>query len=334
MPSTSAAFGSIGVLAAISDLRPREVPRLAHREAFLEPSSQVERPLSFWKRARVAHAHAAATTPCRRADSSSSTNSVRSTRCGWPSICSRHDGVGDRRAEVVRLDRCRAPCSRREQEARAHRDAGGAVRERGDEAAAVEEAAGARSRGRACDRVDDLRQQQAWWGPSRCGRRPRRPARSPRRRPTPRPSRRGAWRRSTAPRRTPASFSVLISRSRGAWAKLATFTLLVDQQARCGRRRRRRRRAGSRRTGWSVRAFTSRDRAPRAGRRSIVALARMPSAAGVRGRADEARRPRPSPCRSARSARRRRRGRRAACGDAGAASRVRALPARRGRSGR
>ena len=57
------------------------------------------------------------------------------------------DGVGDALAEVVLLHRLGHRALLREQEAGAHRDAGGAVRERGDEPAAVEEPARARSPG-------------------------------------------------------------------------------------------------------------------------------------------------------------------------------------------
>ena len=57
-------------------------------------------------------------------------------------------------------------------------------------------------------------------------------------------------------RRTPRVLQLLDQLARsGAWAKLATFTPLADQQRRCGRRRRAGRRAGSRRTGLSVRVL-------------------------------------------------------------------------------
>ena len=69
-----------------------------------------------------------------------------------------HHGVGDGAAEVVLLHRLGHGALLREQEAGAHRDAGRAVGERGDEAAAVEEAA--RRDHRDVDRVDDLREQQ------------------------------------------------------------------------------------------------------------------------------------------------------------------------------
>ena len=196
------------------------------------------------------------------------------------------DRVGDRAAEVVLLHRVGHGALLREQEAGAHRDAGRAVRERGDEAAPVEEAA--RGDHRDVDRVDDLREQQRGRRPRRCGRRPRRPARSPRRRPTPRPSRRGGARRSTARPRCPRPSAVLIWCSRGASANDATFTLFADRAARRARRRLRRRRAGSRRTAGRCAPCTSRI----AARELVVGHRRRredPERARVRGRADEPR---------------------------------------------
>ena len=70
-----------------------------------------------------------------------------------------HHGLGDGLAQVVVLHRLRHRGVGGEQEAGAHGDAVGAVRERGDQAATVEEAAGGDDGDAALDRVDHLRQE-------------------------------------------------------------------------------------------------------------------------------------------------------------------------------
>ena len=200
--------------------------------------------------------------PCRAPTRARRRGRCASTRCGHAVDLRGDDRVGDGRAEVELLHRVghrlESAVSRKRVPIAI---AVGAVRERGDEAAAVEEAAG-RDHGDRRPRRPPAAA-AAWSAPSRCGRRPRRPARSPRRRPTPRPSRRGAWRRSTARRRTPRVLQRLDRAS--SLGRLGEATPPARrssiEQRRRGRRCRLRRRAGSRRTGWSVRSFTSRDRA-------------------------------------------------------------------------
>ena len=87
--------------------------------------------------------------------SSSSTNSVRSTRCGTPSIrgsprCRPLSARGSSASPT------REQCSRVKEQF--HRDTGRAVSERGDESAPVEESTGGNHRD--VDRIDDLRQQE------------------------------------------------------------------------------------------------------------------------------------------------------------------------------
>ena len=82
------------------------------------------------------------------------------TRCGAPSSAVVTTVSNTDAGDVAVLDVVGHAALLREQEAGAHGDAVGAVRERGDEAASVVEAAGAEHRDRRADRVDHLRQQQ------------------------------------------------------------------------------------------------------------------------------------------------------------------------------
>ena len=220
--------------------------------------------------------------------SSSSTNSVRSTRCGTPSTCGRHDRVGDACVRGSSASPSRARCSRG--------SAGSACPSR-----CRPRRTRARRRGRA----------------RRRSRRPRSPGCRPRRPPaaaaassatepvwpppsppctitasTPHAATFSAWRRAPIDG-TDADAGVLqrldLALVRRERERRDRARCSRDQQVDALGRRLRRRRAGSRRTGASVRSLHLADRGARAGRSVIVADARMPSAPAPRVALDEPR---------------------------------------------
>ena len=216
--------------------------------------------------------------------SSRSTTSVRITRCGAPSIAVVTTVSSTRGREVARLHVVGHAALLREQEAGAHGDAVGAVGQRGDEPAAVVEAAGAEHR--------DLRRRRrrrpaaaaARSAPCRCGRRPRRPGRSRRRRPTRASSRRGGGRRRWASPARRRRGSRAMASFVGAPAKRHEPHALARRRTRCARRGRAGRPGSSRRRAGRC-APSPRRTAVRSSSAVIVTAARMPKPAGrARGR--------------------------------------------------
>ena len=152
-------------------LRAREASRGAASRGADANSSRSDAPETLRNASALRSASSSDATPC--ADSSCSTSSLRTTRCGRPSICLVTSTSSIARGEVALGRLLRHGALGGQQEARSHRDARGAERERRDEPAAVAEAAGRDDR-HAHQRRRTARR-AAWSAPCRCGRRPRAP---------------------------------------------------------------------------------------------------------------------------------------------------------------
>ena len=156
-PSTSAAFNSIGVFAAMTVcVQLRSIDRrIARPSRHIAPTP---RPVMARKRSAFAtargNARSTTATGLEPIDQRRVQHAVRHAV-----DLRRHDRAGDAAAEVHLLDRRRHGRVGGEEEAGSHRDAVGAVGERGHEPAAVEEPAGGDHRHAPGDRVDHLGQQ-------------------------------------------------------------------------------------------------------------------------------------------------------------------------------